>query len=103
MASKPEQLNERNREIGALLAQVRCQQQRSVTECAALLGTSRRRYRAIERGEIGVEAAELEVLAHYLDVPMRTMWQEDGEQPVRRVITIRPGEVLYVRADEGAA
>jgi len=99
VATTSEQLAQRNREIGALLTHARQQQQRSVTDCAALLGTSRRRYRAIERGEIGVEVAELELLVGYLDIPFQAIWKEPSGQVVRRVIHIRPGEVVQVMAD----
>ena len=100
MASKLDQLAQRNREIGTLLADARQQQQRSVSECAALLGTSRRRYRAIERGEIEVEAAELELLVGYLDVPLQAMWKERDSLAVRRVVRLGPGEVVQVIAAE---
>ncbi len=90
MSSKLDHLAERNREIGTLLADARQQQQRSVSECAALLGTSRRRYRAIERGDIGVEVAELELLMGYLDVPLQAIWKEWGSQAVRRVVRLGP-------------
>ena len=102
MASKSEQVVQRNREIGTLLAHARQQQQRSVTDCAALLGTSRRRYRAIERGEIGVEVAELELLVCYLDIPLQAIWKQRSGQAVGRVVRIRPGEVVQVMAEERA-
>ena len=100
MASKSERVVQRNREIGTLLAHARQQQQRSVTDCAALLGTSRRRYRAIERGEIGVEVAELELLVGYLEIPLHAIWKEPRGQAVRCVVRIRPGEVVQVIAEE---
>jgi len=94
-----ERLAQRNREIGAVLAHARQRQQRTITECAAVLATSRRRYRAIERGDIGVEVAELEVLLSYLDIPARVIWgnvePEIASQHVH-VIRIRAGEVLQV-------
>jgi hypothetical protein len=92
-----ERLAQRNREIGAILAHARQRQQRTITECAAVLATSRRRYRAIERGDIGVEVAELEVLLPYLGIPAQVIWGslEPGVAP-QQVIRIRAGEVLQV-------
>lgn len=103
VATKPDQLAQRNREIGTLLADARQQQRRSVSECAALLGTSRRRYRAIERGDIGVEAAELELLVAYLDVPLQAIWKERERQAVHRVVRLGPGEVVQVMAEATAS
>lgn len=61
-------LQQRNRQIGAVLMQARLQQKRTVTECAALLGTSRRRYSAMERGEIAISLVEMEILIEYLQL-----------------------------------
>jgi len=58
------------------------------------------RDRAIERGEIGVEAAELELLVGYLDVPLQAMWKERDSLAVRRVVRLGPGEVVQVIAAE---
>ncbi len=77
MSSKLDHLAERNREIGTLLAD-----------------------RAIERGNIGVEVAELEVLMGYLDVPLQAILKERGSQAVRRVVRLGPGEVVQVIATE---
>jgi len=61
-------LQERNREIGAALEEARLLQRKTVTECAALLKTSRRRYNAMERGEIAISIAEMELLLQYLKI-----------------------------------
>ena len=62
-------LQQRNRQIGAVLMQARLHQKRTVTECAAVLGTSRRRYTAMERGEVAISIVEMEVLIEYLHLP----------------------------------
>lgn len=69
MGTDEDFLKQRNREIGAILAKARLLQRRTVTECAELLKTSRRRYNAMERGEVGISIAETELLLQYLDVP----------------------------------
>ncbi len=89
MASTSERLQTRNREIGAILAEARQRQHRTVTECAGLLGTSRRRYGAVERGEVGVSAAELELLLEYLEVPPQAVWQELRPQVERGRVILR--------------
>src|SRR6266508_2708034 len=95
VAATTERLAQRNREIGAILAHARQRQQRTITECAAVLATSRRRYRAIERGDIGVEVAELEVLLPYLGIPAQVIWGNlEPEVAPQHVIRIRAGEVL---------
>lgn len=92
------QLDSRNREIGNILTIAREKQQRSVRECAALLGTSRRRYGAIERGEVGITFAELEVIAKFLSLSMHEVMmggaarQENG----RLVVRVRPGDRVQV-------
>jgi transcriptional regulator with XRE-family HTH domain len=95
------QLQRRNQELGSLLAEARQQQERSVSECAALLGTSRRRYRAIERGEVGVNASELEFLMHYLDIPATRIWHDvlPRTEVHQVVIQARPGERIQVTVD----
>ncbi len=93
-----ERLAHRNQEVGRLLMTAREQQRRSVRECAALLGTSRRRYSAIERGETGITFAELEVMAEFLSLSLMEMLrsasvhQEDG----RLVVRVRPGDRVQV-------
>jgi transcriptional regulator with XRE-family HTH domain len=91
-------LARRNQELGHILATAREQQRRSVREWAALLGTSRRRYRAIERGEVGITVAEFAVMAEFLSLSLRdvlsraTAHQEDE----RLVVRVRPGDRVQV-------
>jgi transcriptional regulator with XRE-family HTH domain len=80
-----DEFQRRNREIGEVIAEARRRKQRSVTECAGILATSRRRYNAIERGEVPVNVVELETLARYLEVPLAEMWREISEGPDRQV------------------
>jgi transcriptional regulator with XRE-family HTH domain len=91
-------LQRRNQEIGSVLAQAREQQHRSVTECASVLATSRRRYSAIERGYAAVSAAELELLVDYLEIPARLLWQgERSPSGVHHfVVQAPPGKTVQV-------
>jgi transcriptional regulator with XRE-family HTH domain len=91
-------LQRRNQEIGSVLARAREQRHRSVTECASVLATSRRRYSAIERGEVAVSSAELELLMVYLESPTRLLWQgERSPSGVHHlVVQAPPGKTVQV-------
>lgn len=94
-------MQERQRQIGAVLLQARLDGNRSVSECAEHLRTSRRRYSAIERGESGIYAVELEAIARFLAIPLARIWPEDPLPPADMVITVkpRPGEVVRIVVD----
>jgi transcriptional regulator with XRE-family HTH domain len=97
VAMVTEQVQQRNKEIGALLAQIRQQQRRSITECAAVVGTSRRRYRAIEHGEVGIEVVKLEALMVYLDIPGHLVWQNlESARTHHRIVRIQPDEMVQI-------
>jgi predicted transcriptional regulator len=98
MMTAGEQLRQRNQEISQILARARQEQERSVTECAGVLGTSRRRYRAIEAGAVAVTAAELEVLMRYLHVPAQAVWRDlSASVPARHVVVqAQPGETVQL-------
>jgi transcriptional regulator with XRE-family HTH domain len=59
---------QRSKQIGAVVLHARMQQKRTVTECAAMIGTSRRRYAAMERGDVAFSFVELERLICYLGI-----------------------------------
>lgn len=98
MSTVASRLQRRNQEIGSVLTQAREQQHRSVTECASVLATSRRRYSAIERGDVAVSAAELELLIDYLEIPARLLWQgERSPSGVHHlVVQAPPGKTVQV-------
>jgi transcriptional regulator with XRE-family HTH domain len=89
-----ERLRARDQELGALLADARTRRHRTVSACAALLETSRRRYKAIEEGETAVTAAELEALMRFLEIPPSQVWGHilpmESQNAVR--VQARPGE-----------
>jgi transcriptional regulator with XRE-family HTH domain len=93
-----EEIQRRQREIGSILGAARQQQQRTVTDCATILGTSRRRYTAIERGEAIIGAVELEILAEYLHIDPGLLWHNLGssEQARKVVVQASPGEDLQI-------
>ncbi|GAB4192791.1 MAG: hypothetical protein OHK0022_07160 [Roseiflexaceae bacterium] len=89
---------ERNKEIGAILAAARARQHRTVTDCAAVMATTRRRYTAIERGEAAISAAELEAVMRFLQVSAGEMWSDLARESQARQVVIRalPGERLQL-------
>ena len=104
MATDKSTLKQRNIEIGQLLEQARTSKGLLMAECASVIGTTRQRYGAIERGEFFVTAVELELLLQFLDIRHEEVWpgQEKGDvgRRIRRLpVTISPDETLYVVVD----
>ncbi len=98
MSTVANHLQRRNQEICSVLAQARRQQHRSVTECAAMLATSRRRYSSMEQGAVAVSAAELELLIDYLEIPAHLLWRgERSSLGVHHlVVQAPPGKTVQV-------
>lgn len=98
MGTAETEIAARNREIGRVLYEARSQHHRTVTECATLIGTSRRRYTAMERGEATIGVAELEKLMDYLHVPAQTIWRavQPGRETRQVVVQAHPGETVQV-------
>ena len=67
MEAPENKIQERNREIGRIVKEARSKKNISVTTCANLIDTSRRRYVAMEEGEAIIGIAELEVLIKFLE------------------------------------
>ena len=103
MTANMERIQQRNKEIGNLLKSARNEQHRSISECAAVLATSRRRYTDIEQGKIGIGAAEFELLVEYFHLHqispiLQTKDQLTGE--TRRVrVQAQPGEAIEIILD----
>ncbi len=81
---------ERIAEIGSILIDARYRERRTVTECAAVMQTTRHRYRQIEEGNVQVGIVELEKIMRFLNIPPKTIWSEIGtEESLPTKITIR--------------
>jgi transcriptional regulator with XRE-family HTH domain len=91
-------LRERSREVGRLLQEARIRRRVSVTRCAELIGTSRRRYAAIESGNVGIEFAELELLAEFLDIPQHEFWRntQGSERLQQLTVQALPGRAVQI-------
>jgi ribosome-binding protein aMBF1 (putative translation factor) len=71
-------LRERNKRIGELLMQARRRQGISISKCADLISTSRRRYTFMEQGDAVIGAVELDELTRFLEIrdELRTLLNE---------------------------
>ncbi len=101
MQTQEMRMQERNREIGRVLREARMYKSITVTICANLIGTSRRRYVAMEKGEAMIGVAELEVLIDFLSVPVYKIWQTENndERPDQVVIPFTPGRPVQIVFD----
>jgi transcriptional regulator with XRE-family HTH domain len=91
-------LLERNREIGRIVREARKTKGMSISTCTGSIGTSRRRYVAMEAGEAMIGIAELESLMRFLDIPAERIWPGPitGQLPSPVILQARPGERLYI-------
>ncbi len=101
MEAQENKIQERNREIGQILQEARTQKNIPLSTCAELVGTSRRRYMAMEQGEATIGAAELEVLMEFFNVPVHKIRHDKDTVAVARQITLEalPGEKLQIIVD----
>jgi len=91
----------RNREIGRIMREARTQKDITVTTCAKLIGTSRRRYISMEQGVAMIGVAELEILMAFLEVPAEKVWHGKDTPVVSRQIVLEaiPGQILQILVD----
>jgi transcriptional regulator with XRE-family HTH domain len=100
-AYNKDKMRERNAEIGRLLAEARTSRNILMTDCASVIGSTRQRYSAIERGESYVTAVELEELTRFLHLPLEEVLPPQGdERKIRRLpVTVSGDETLYLIVD----
>jgi transcriptional regulator with XRE-family HTH domain len=84
---------QKSRRIGELLRSTRVQKRVSVSKCAAVLGTTRRRYTAIEAGESMIGALELERLCDFLGLSLLVVLPPSTVPRIHR-IGVLPGEYV---------
>jgi transcriptional regulator with XRE-family HTH domain len=92
---------ERSKYIGETLKSARIQQRISVSKCAALLGTTRRRYSDIESGRSKLSVVELELLCELLDLSPLAIFPQCKPQKVHRVV-VCSGDMLEIRMEVDA-
>jgi transcriptional regulator with XRE-family HTH domain len=101
MENSENRIQERNRVIGQIIREARNQKSISVTTCAKLIGTSRRRYIAMEQGETMIGIAELEILMSFLGVPTSKIWSGKNLKSVPHQVKLEavPGETMHIIVD----
>jgi transcriptional regulator with XRE-family HTH domain len=97
------QMHSRNREIGALLKQARMSRDESSESVAKLIGTSRRRYAAMERGEALIGAVELDVLRKHFGIPAAQLWHAEIETGNRQGKRAKSGRQKVAASDQAQA
>jgi transcriptional regulator with XRE-family HTH domain len=101
-ADNQARMQRRNVELGRMLQTARVNRKASISECAALIGTGRPRYRDIESGESYVTAVELEMLMEFLQIPYDLTGSvgRGGERRILRLpITVAPDDTIYLVVD----
>lgn len=71
----------RNRIIGILVKRARLRAGKSQQECAGFVGRSPFNFGQYEQGRKGMSLPELEALAHFLDAPAASLWDESTSLP----------------------
>ena len=74
MASNREALKIRAKMLGVLLRDARLANGKTPRECGEAIGVSAAVYRSLERGARAASIPQLELLAHFLDVPVSHFW-----------------------------
>lgn len=100
----PFDLNERSRIIGAALRRARRRNTMSIRQCAKLLGTSPRRYTAIEQGTVYIGAPELQAMTILLRIPSHEVWPEPAPEANKRQVIVEalPGESIQIMVNVAA-
>lgn len=73
-----DQINIRTRKLGVLIRDARLAARRTLGECARAIGVTPGTLRAWEEGRRAPSLPELEVLAYFLDLPIRHFWGKEA-------------------------
>jgi transcriptional regulator with XRE-family HTH domain len=74
----------RNKIVGILVKQARLRASKSRRECAEFLGISPHLFAMHEQGRQGLSLPQLEALAHLLEVPLASLWDENYALPAEK-------------------
>jgi transcriptional regulator with XRE-family HTH domain len=95
-APEPEEIAARRRVLGALMQGVRVKLGKSKQDCAQAMGISPGVYGSYEEGRRDITLPELELLAYYLKIPVRSFFErterllaDDPPVPTEKVIALR--------------
>lgn len=106
---KPRQsMQERDRQIGAVLQAIREAEELPVSACAAYIGVSRDRYKDMEKGRSAITITQVEWLAWMFDIPLHELWLRvlEGSEPTPStrgldgtlLVYLQPGQRLEVQS-----
>ncbi len=88
----------RAKKLGVLIRDARRASGKSVADCAGAIGVDPERFEAYELGDSSPSLPEIELLAHFLDVPLDHFWGRDTlagkDQPGKRV---DPAQLVALR------
>lgn len=73
-----DQINIRTRKLGVLIRDARLATRKTLSECARAIGVTPGILRAWEEGRRAPSLPELEVLAYFLDLPIRHFWGKEA-------------------------
>lgn len=76
MVINPQLYKIQNKKLGLLIAEARKTASRSLHECAGATGLDEAQFQAIETGERAITFPELQLLAYYLDIPLKNILEE---------------------------
>lgn len=74
MTDNPVLLSIRTKKLGVLLRDARLHCQKSIEDCARALGVLPETIEQYERGQQAPSLPEVEILAHYLNIPLEHFW-----------------------------
>ena len=63
--------------IGALIRDARLAAQKTIDECAGIVGVSEQDFEAYELGSKAISLPELEAIAYHLQVPLDHFWERE--------------------------
>src|SRR5690349_239193 len=89
---------ERSEAVGRLIRAARVAKQATITQCAEAVGTTRRRYIAIEDGKVRIGLVEADILAEFLEIPLeilRTAKRNLAATP-RKIVHMTSGETIQI-------
>ncbi len=64
--------------IGALIRDARLKAQKSIEECAAVVGVSPQDFESYELGNKAISLPEIEALAYHLQIPLDHFWERES-------------------------
>ena len=87
----------RAKKLGVLIRDVREKSQKSLEDCAKVMGLSTDELVAVEFGERAPTLPELEILAYYLEIPLEHFWGSEVLKSDGSEKSVIPDEIKQIR------